>query len=98
MSFGFAAMLATAFFSFEILYSRKLGVKFHLKRFVGRITIMLLGVILLIVLVDLVSALHLTSANGAVTLSVSVILWSSVWLILVAVWRYSIEKMLKGQW
>jgi flagellar biosynthesis protein FlhB len=84
MSYGFASMLATAFLSFEILYSRRLGVKFQLKRFVGRIIIMLAAITLLIVIVDFFAS-QLTWASETFTLSVSVVLWSSIWLILVAV-------------
>lgn len=97
ISFGFASMLATAFLSFEILYSRKLDVKFQLKRFVGRIIVMLGAITLLIAIVDFF-AIQLAWASETLTLLLGVILWSSIWLMLIAVWRHPIKRMLKGQW
>jgi len=94
----FTVILAIIFLFFEVFYSRKFNQSFNLKRFAGRIMIMVIGLVLLIVVLNIFYTLQFLWTSEAITLLVSAITWFSIWFVLVITFKQAFRKLTRGQW
>ena len=100
---GFALVVAmpmTVFLSFEVLYSRKIRkpLRFHLKRLIGRMTIIGVGALLFSLTLGVLLATLSALMSERNTFLLSFATWALLWTAVVIKLRQEFTKLYKGMW
>jgi hypothetical protein len=88
------------FLSFEVLYRRKVKkpLRFHLKRFAGRMMIIAGGASLFFAILSVFDAILSLSREGVEIFIYGGAIWFAVWFAIVVRFKQVFGKLYKGQW
>ena len=93
-------IIETIFFSYEVLYGKKLSKSFNRKRFIGRtiITVSAFGLFgLLIILLNLL-IFQFPWINEPIMLFLTGVIWFVAWIVLLTRLKGIFNKLSKGEW
>ncbi|MEM4733880.1 MAG: hypothetical protein QXD70_05065 [Candidatus Bathyarchaeia archaeon] len=90
----------TTFFSFEILCSRKVKepLKRHIKRFSGRMVILVFGLSIFIGILITSQYMLLSWIDEWGVLLLTGIIWFGIWIFLMLRFKETFDKLYKGRW
>ena len=94
------AIPVTIFLSFEILYSRKIKkpISHHIKRFLGRMSIILTGILIFVITLVIIYFALISWIDEWKVLLLTGVIWFGIWGPLVFRFKKILNKLYKGQW